>query len=208
MDIVYVTVEPVTVNIPSHQIIIDQNIRGHFNNIPNTTRVNEAIQFYNTHFAQRQLQITTQLVSSLNSVKNFRILDYDIARRNNFRLPEGAEHNAKGPYIVRAVISEYDRIITADEKNTRILTSSRRQYLAKGVIGLDLSIVNPTSGKMLDSFPVKGSYGETSDQRATSTILTSSSGTSSARSSADQALRVAFNNAAEKMYKLFSRTHK
>jgi curli biogenesis system outer membrane secretion channel CsgG len=205
METVYVTVEPVAVNIPSHQIVVDQNVRGDFNNVPHTTQANEQIQFYNTHFAKRQVQITTQLVSSLNSVKNFKVLDYDITRRNNFRLPEGASNNAQGPYLVRAVISEYDRIITTDEKTTRIAIAKRKQYLAKGIIGLDVSLVNPATGEVLDSFPVKGSYGETSDKRGASLLLTSSSAQTTAGSSADQALRVAFNNAAENIYKRFSR---
>lgn len=155
----------------------------------------------------RQRQITAQLTTALASVENFSLIDAGRSGRAAERhYTSKLRHGEKGPYIVRALITEYEARAELESKKTRIpLFGSSSSEDQHGVVALDVSIVDQSSGRMVSSFPVRGTFSSKDLRSRAGFIVPVNERRHFAQSVADQALRVAINDAARKCLEVLGR---
>lgn len=150
----------------------------------------------------RAEQISAQFVSALSAVENFSVRDYRTVRRSANGLYDSAIRPGEtGPFIVRAQITEYGTKVESDRTKTRFFpfgkTSAGREV---GVVTLDVSIIDGRTGGIVRSFPVTGTFRSQEKEVQASLVFPIYEREQSARSLVDQAMRVALNDAAEKVF--------
>lgn len=158
----------------------------------------ESSRYYN-YLLERQRQISLQFVSALSGVGNFRLIDY-IAFGENPKTAEGLG-SGKGPYFVRAAITECTEEVVSDKRRTSLpLIYRNRKNLIEGIVGLDVSVVDVSSGEVVAAFPVQGSFITSTAKSGGGVVGAFSNAEVRMRSTIDQAIRVALNNAATTLY--------
>jgi hypothetical protein len=205
---IYMTIEPILVRINRGENDINIKYKESGKKDPEwmheKKRLTVNVKYYQEYFLQRQIQITTQLASSLGGVKNFKLLDYNIAKEKNFT-STNKKPNDLGLYLVRASITEAnDQVLYKSDKSRIPGIYKDKEVEIKGMVGLDIQVIDPTSGEVIHAFPTQGSY-TTKDVSVEGGLLTDfSSSHEVVKSSIDQALRVALNNAANELFQKFS----
>lgn len=130
------------------------------------------VEFFNSR------KLAAQLTTALSSVENFRLLD-PAAVTNQKDQPPFERRNVKVPLLY----NYGDRI-------------------QRGVVGLDVSIVDGRSGQIVRSFPVQGSFSSHEAKSDLSLITPIVAEKRFAQSVLDQALRAALNNAVLKSWEV------
>jgi hypothetical protein len=204
LPIWYFTVEPVQIRqmMNESELNVDgttRNDKGSFS----ISNVRIHSKMHRQFLADRQPQIVAQLSSALSGVKNFRSIDYEIAKNNNFKLNSLDNINNKGIFIIRAVITEQnDRVSEKVQENNIPLAHRNKSSQYFSIVALDVSVIDPNNnGAILTSFPTKGRYGYESALSRNNFIGKFSSSYEMSNSNIDQALRVALNNSALKLFK-------
>ena len=158
------------------------------------------INYANTEVAQK---LTMQMTSALSGVKNFRLLDYAYFTRDTgrFLYKPKIKSGEVGPLLIRAAITEYTEVVESDSKKTNIATLYRgSNYKRTGIVGLDFSIINPTNGNIVLSFPIKTTFSSQEKSNSVGLISDMARSKKFAQSALDQALRQALYEASKKIY--------
>lgn len=209
MPKIFMTIEPVIIRISTGEVDVNGKYseRGTGKDkdmMLEKNRLGVNVKFYREYFLQRQRQITTQLASSLAGVKNFKLMDYEIAKRNEFKAANLAP-NDQGLYLVRAVITEAnDQVVYKSDKNTVPGFYKDKEVQIQGMVGLDIQVLDPKTGEVVQAFPTQGSYTTKESYVEGGIISEFSKSQEIVKSSIDQALRVALNNAAYELHSKFS----
>ena len=149
---------------------------------------------YQSYLGQRQRQISRQLLSALAGVDNFRLLD------KNHSYQHVIPKDARGPYKISVEITEASEEIVSESSRIKIpLVYRGKEGLVQGVIGLDVTVTDPRSGAIILAFPVQGTYISQEQERSTGFIADVTKSNSKVKSTIDQALRAALNEAARKL---------
>ena len=166
----------------------------------NTSRVVTSRVYLNPRDSMR---IAAQLVSALSGFGNLAPLDIATLKRTGDgtyspRTAVGADE--RGPFVVRALITEYTA--TAEEDSSKIQVpgiykSSER--ITKGVVGLDITLLEAATGRIVAAFPAHGSFSSQENKVGAGLIMPVVENRSFAQSVLDQALRVALNDAAQRI---------
>ena len=157
-----------------------------------TTAVN--ILDYSFLTPTRQRQITAQLTSALKGVENFELLASPETRPNS--KSSGGE-----PLVVQAQITECNETIEEESSKFNLFTLfGRNSSVRKGMVGLDLTATESKSGKIVAAFPVQGTFSRVSAETSQGFIFRVGEQQSSAQSTLDQALRIALNDAAKRLF--------
>ena len=150
-----------------------------------------------------QRQIAAQLTSALTSVGNFSVLDVRSVRQlGGGRYDAQLSNGEIGPFIVRAQITEYEARVEDEKSKVNVLLAKRGNKVRKGVVALDVSILDGRSGRIVRSYPVRGTFAKQEKSGEVGIVLYEKD--VMAQSVLDQALRVALNQAAEKAYEALS----
>ena len=154
---------------------------------------------YRNYLLNRQRQISLQLTTALSGVGNFRLIDKEKFEENKIKTSELG--GGRGPYLVRAIITECTEEIVSEKKKTSLpLIYRRRSNLVEGVVGLDVAAIDASSGEVVASVPVQGTFISASEKAGGGLIATITEAEINRRSTIDQALRAALNNAAVKLH--------
>jgi curli biogenesis system outer membrane secretion channel CsgG len=175
------------------------NVKGRAQELSGEGEVRiESGRFYN-YLLSRQREISYQLVSALSGVGNFRLIDHTVFSENPRK--SGELSGGKGPYYVRAVITESTTSVVSEKRRLSLpLVYRNHDNLVESLVGLDVSLVDVESGEIVHGFPVQGTYiskkvvaGGGIAGRVTSSEV-------QMRSTIEQALRVALNEAAKTLH--------
>jgi hypothetical protein len=154
---------------------------------------------YRSFLLSRQRQISLQLTSALSGVGDFRLIDYEsyTDEPEKFKV----QKEALGPYFVRAVITECDERIVSDKRRLTLpLVYRNKKNLVEGVVGLDISVISTSSGELVAGFPSVGSFISRTSSSDTGLIFSFAKSETRMKSTIEQALRVALNDAALKLH--------
>lgn len=175
-------------------------------------------------YAGNSALMTYSLMSALGAVGNLTVLDID-ARNGTFI----RERDELGPFEIRAIITEFNELAEVKESGTSSVTRYNKDesdlavigkailntpgfwishltglptewsnLKVTGVIGLDISIVDPRTSQVLTSFPVHGRF--SSKQLEIGNWMQGYHSKDSAGSVMEGAMRVAFHDAAKKIF--------
>ncbi len=209
MPKIYLTIEPITVKIAPRETNVklsygEAEKEGTKDIIAEKKRLSLSVKYYQEYFLNRQRQITTQLASSLGGVGNFKLVDYDIAKEKNYT-GINKEPNDLGIYLVRASITEAnDQVLYRQDKSRIPGIYKDKEVEVQGMVGLDIQVINPSTGEVVQAFPTQGSYTTKDVSVSGGFIADFGSSREIVKSSIDQALRVALNNAALDLHAKFS----
>lgn len=205
---IYMTIEPILVKISRGETDINVKYKESGKKDPEwmheKKRLTVNVKYYQEYFLQRQRQITTQLASSLAGVKNFKLLDYEMSKEKHFTTSKKSMSDL-GVYLVRATITEAnDQALYRSNKNRIPGVYKDKEVEIEGMVGLDIQVIDAISGEVVHAYPTRGSY-KTKDVSVDGGLLTDfSSSHEIVKSSIDQALRVALNNAAYELHEKFT----
>lgn len=160
----------------------------------------QRVDSWHETLAPETLKMSAQLTSALSGISNFKVMTKEAVKpigqgRYSARINSGE----KGPFVFKALITEYDNYAEATKQRAGALIYSEGSRVIKGVVGIDVSITNGRDGSIVASFPVRGTF-SSQYRKADTGILPFYSKSKFARSVMDQALRVALNRAAIKAY--------
>lgn len=156
-----------------------------------------------SHVASNQRQIAAQFTSALTAVENFSVLDYSsLQAQGGGQYRASLQDDEVGPFIIQALITEYESQVEDDETKINVLLARNKNKVRKGVVALDVSILDGRTGRIVRSFPVRGTF--TEQIKSAELGLGIYGRKSKAKSVLDQALRVALNKAAQKTYDALS----
>jgi hypothetical protein len=151
---------------------------------------------------RRDTNIAAQFTSSLSGVKNFRLLDpASVASRGGgiftAMLPEGV----KGPYIVKAIVTE--EVYEVEGGRTRVRLPgifAVKSSHVEGVVVLDITVTDGSTGAIVTAFSSEGTFKNQDNRGSVGVLLPLYERHSFARSVVTQAQRVALNDAAQRIF--------
>lgn len=152
---------------------------------------------YVTYLAPDAIKMKAQLTSALSGVANFKVLTLEAVQAGalgTYSAKVGA--NEKGPYIIRTLITEYVEKVAGEKREVDLLVYDREVEEAEGVVGIDVEVIDGTTGAIVAAFPVHG----TMRSKSANTDATVFSRRSFAQSLFFQATRVALNQAAIELH--------
>ena len=157
-----------------------------------------------SRLASNQVQIQAQLASALSNVGNFSVAELTQLRKSadgtqSIRLSAGEV----GPFIVRALITEYEDKVEESKSGSQFIVYGSKDKVRKGLVALDVQIVDGRTGRLAAAYPVKGTFSR--QDKSAKVLLGAYEQSKMAQSVMDQALRVALNNAATKAFEKLSR---
>lgn len=148
---------------------------------------------------RRQRQIVAQFTSALSGVSNFSIVSSSaVSSLGSGKYSTELRDGEIGPFIVRAQITEYESRVEDSSSKTNVLIVDRKSKLRKGVVGLDVSIFDGRTARLVRSFTVNGTFAK--QEKEFGALIGVHRDKAMAQSVMDQALRVALNEAAEKAF--------
>lgn len=161
--------------------------------------------------ATRTRQITAQLNSALSSVGNFVLLSGSAlvpAGNGNFRFQNPEQFkNVKGPYLMRARITEYTEVSDYRKEKLNLGLYKNKETESRGVVAIDVELVDGLSGTIVSAFPVKASFGYQNREEGSGGLLPIYKQRQYAQSALDQALRQASNQTAVKLWEKLSQKY-
>ncbi len=168
--------------------------------------------------------VSAQLISSLQWVGNIVVIDYDTYQRDPEKIVAGLKNGEQGPFIIKGTVTEFSEM--ADQTgqgastgpNIPLMlipyagglasygygTKSASETKRTGMVGLDIQIVDPTTGRLVTSFTTEGSFTTISTANARTTWGNTRTKTESVSSAIGQAQRVALNQAITKIHAMIS----
>lgn len=151
---------------------------------------------------RRDTNIAAQFTSSLSGVKNFRLLDpASVAARGGgiftAVLPEGV----KGPYIIRAIVTEEVYEVEGDRTRVRLpgIFAVKNSHV-EGVVVLDITVTDGSTGAIVTAFSSEGTFKNQDNRASGGLLIPLYERHSFARSVVTQAQRVALNEAAQRIF--------
>lgn len=164
-----------------------------------STKVDIVSSTYRNYLLNRQRQISYQLTTALAGVGDFSVIDYE--KYQDTKPSSKQLGGGVGPYLVRAVITECSSgVVSASRKKQLPLIYRKREKVVEGVVGLDVSVIDTASGKVITSLPVQSSFISASKSAKGGFLATVAESEVEMKSTIDQALRVALNTAASKLH--------
>ncbi len=149
----------------------------------------------------KAVALAARMVSALSGVGNLSVRDY-----GSFKHTGGAKFSVpikkgeKGPFLVRALVTEYGTKVEGDSKKANyfpiVRTSDKNEV---GVVTLDVAVIDGRDGSIVTSFPVSGTFTSKQKGLKAGIILPVYEREQHAKSLVDQALRVAVNDAAKRI---------
>ena len=154
----------------------------------------------------RARTIAAQLVSSLSGVGNFSLRDMrSVQSLGGARYRAELRDGEVGPFIMKALVTEYEAEVETDSTSANYFPVSRtKEKLRKGVVALDVTILDGRSGEIVASFPVQGTFASQDSKLAAGLVVPLYEERHFAQSVIDQATRVALNSAAERAFSVLS----
>lgn len=145
-------------------------------------------------------KVAAQLVSALTEVGNFSVMSDESAKRlgNGRYKVHGIANGEVGPFIVRAAVTEYSSVVEQRKASTNLLVFNKGETVRRGVVGLDVQIIDGRDGSIAASFPVQGTF-SSEQQKSGTGLLPIYKQEEFAQSVMDQALRVTLNEAASEI---------
>lgn len=168
--------------------------------------------------------VSAQLVTSLQRAGNIVVIDYETYARDPSKIANGLRPGEKGPFVIQGTITEFNE--TADVSGQGdstgpnvpsmfipyvgglvsygIGTKASSETKRKGMVGLDVRVLDPTTGRLLSSFTSEGSFisvGSTSSRTTWGNTVTN---TEYASSAIGQAQRIALNQTVTQIHALVS----
>lgn len=155
---------------------------------------------------KQAIALAARMVSALSGVGNLSVRDYDsYTQRGGAKYSLKLKKGEAGPFLVRALVTEYGTKVEGDSKKANyfpiVRTSDKNEV---GVVTLDVAVIDGRDGSIVSSFPVSGTF--TSKQKGVKAgiILPVYEREHHAKSLVDQALRVAVNDAAKRIIEALS----
>ena len=158
-----------------------------------------------SELAPETIKMSAQLVSALTTVENYKVMTHEaVSKVGSGRYSVKLGQNEAGPFVFRALITEYEAMLERRSKGMNVLVYDQKDKQVQGVVGIDVEIIDGRDGSIVSSFPVRGTFGSR-ERSSGSGILPFYDERQFARSILDQALRVALNDAAVKSYEVISK---
>jgi hypothetical protein len=156
-----------------------------------------------TSVAPNANQIATQFVSALSAIENFSVVTPDALVKNSSgqyvlrgRIAEPGE---KGPYLIRAMITEYEAASESAQSDTNVLIYNSDESLTRGMVAIDVQVIEGRTNRVTTAFPVQATFAAQSSKSGTGLVQIYSE-REQAKSVLDQALRKAVNDAATRVW--------
>ncbi|MFH1170742.1 MAG: CsgG/HfaB family protein [Candidatus Vogelbacteria bacterium] len=157
--------------------------------------------------------VSAQLVSALQRVGNVVVIDYSSYERAPEKIVASLKPNERGLFIIKGAITEFSEIADGSGKGESTGysvplalipyvgglvsyghgTKASSETKRKGMVGLDVQIIDPATGRLVTSFTTEGSFisvGATSSRTTWGNTKTSKE---YASSTIGQAQRIALN---------------
>lgn len=159
--------------------------------------------------------VAAQLVTSLRKVGNLVIIDYDTYQRNPDKIAGNLKAGELGPFVIKGVVTEFGETPDSSVKGEStgpnvpamfipivgglvsygIGTKAESESKHIGMVGLDIQIISPATGRLITSFTSEGSFTSVSVTKSRTQWGGTRSNTESASSAIGQAQRIALNKA-------------
>ncbi len=153
---------------------------------------------------REQARITTQFQSALKGIGNFRIIESQRLQsdgKGGYRFSGVKPSGAKGPIVVKAIISEYTSDAQSASRRYGVpLIATAEESQSIGFVAMDITAVDAESGEMFASFRSVGQFAEASGENRVGILLPVFSSQSSAKTVMAQATRAALNDAAVRLF--------
>ena len=106
-----------------------------------------------------------------------------------------------GPFVVEAVVTELQSKVEEKISGYNLLVFGRNKTkIVKGTVGLDVTLHDGRNSEIVTSIPVTASYTSQQEEASANLVLPIVEQKALVRSVMDNAIRVALNQAAEKIY--------
>lgn len=170
--------------------------------------------------------VAAQLVSSLQRVGNVAVIDYATYARDPARIAAGLKKGEGGPYIIKGTVTEFSEIADASGKGEStgpnvpamfipyvgglvsygIGTKSASETRRIGMVGLDIQIVEPATGRLIASFTAEGEFTSLFATKSRTTWGNTKTSVESASSAIGQAQRIALNQTVTQIHATFKQS--
>ncbi|MBI2042734.1 MAG: hypothetical protein HYT21_03255 [Candidatus Nealsonbacteria bacterium] len=169
--------------------------------------------------------MAAQLVSALQRVGNVAVIDYAAFVLNPGKIADGLKEGEQGPFIIKGAVTEFSETadvsgqgesqgpnlglalipyvggIAAYAHGTRSASETKRL----GMVGLDVQIIDPSTGRLLDSFTAEGSFTAIGTTKVRTKWGKTETKTDYASSAIGQAQRIALNKTITQIHATFAR---
>lgn len=166
--------------------------------------------------------VSAQLLSTLSHAGNFKLIDWDTYQRDPDKVTKGVRPDERGPFLIRGAITEFSETADTSVKGEStgpnipsmfipivgglvsygIGTKAETEAKHVGMVGLDIQIVDPVTGRLITSFTAEGSFTSVSVTKSRTQWGGTRSNTESASSAIGQAQRIALNKAVTQIHEL------
>ena len=157
--------------------------------------------------------VAAQLVTSLRRVGNIVVIDYDTYQRDPDKIINGLRPGEQGPFVIKGTVTEFSEManVSGQGKSTGpnfglslipfvggivahgYGTKSNSETKHIGMVGIDIQIVDSTTGRLVTSFTAEGSFTSISATKSRTTWGNTKTSTEYASSAIGQAQRIALN---------------
>ena len=164
--------------------------------------------------------ISAQLITSLKKTGNLVVVDYDVYRRDPGRVAGSLRSGEEGPFLIKGTVTDFsetaDTSIKGEHQGPNFLLSiipyvggiaayghgTKAESEAKhiGMVGLDIQIVDPTTGRLAASFTAEGSFTSMSATKSRTQWGNTKTSVESVSSAIGQAERIALNQAVSRIH--------
>lgn len=167
--------------------------------------------------------VSAQLISSLQKVGNVAIIDYATYNADKEKIAANLRPEEFGPFVVKGTVTEFSEVADGSGKGESrgpgmgaflpyvgpIIAladsgKSSSETTKKGVVGFDVQIVDPKSGRMITSFTASGSFVSVINTKSQTSWGKTKTTTEYASSAIGQAQRIALNKAVTQIHRLVS----
>lgn len=157
--------------------------------------------------------VSDQLITSFQRVGNIVVIDYETYQRDPMKITNGLRPGEKGPFIIQGTITEFNETadVSGQGESTGpnvpsmfipyvgglvsygIGTKAKSKTKRKGMVGLDVRVVDPATGRLVTSFTSEGSFVSVGSSSSRTTWGNTVTSTEYASSAIGQAQRIALN---------------
>ena len=169
--------------------------------------------------------VSAQLISSLQKVGNVVVVDYATYQANPSQVAAGLQAGESGPFLVKGTVTEFSETADASGQGKSrgpnlwalfvpyagpVIAladggKSSSQTRHTGMVGLDIQIVDPKTGRLVASFAASGSFVSLSQTRSRTRWGRTEVTTDYASSAIGQAQRIALNKAVAEIHRTLAR---
>lgn len=151
-------------------------------------------------FRETGERLAAQLVTALSNSGNISVLDSGALRRT----PEGTyrtdiRQGETGPFIVRATVTELVEEAESEGDSGFYIFFDRKKQLKKGMVALDVQVLDGRNGRIIRSFRSTGTFHSASAKNGYGLLFIGHRDNEFAQSALGQAMRVALNDAVQQV---------